>query len=48
LMEALVRVPKSPGLYTIEVDLVNERARWFGCLARADLLVATRWGRYAP
>jgi hypothetical protein len=48
LMEALVRVPKSPGLYTIEVDLVNERARWFGCVARADLLVATRWGRYAP
>jgi hypothetical protein len=48
LMEALVRVPRNHGLHTIEVDLVNERARWFGCVARADLLVATRWGRYAP
>jgi hypothetical protein len=48
LLEALVQVPDDPGIRTIEVDLINERSRWFGCVARADLLVATRWGRYAP
>lgn len=48
LMEALVRIPADPGSHTIEVDLINERSRWFGRAARADLLVATRWGRFAP
>ena len=47
LMEALIRVPDSPGRHTVEVDLVNEHARWFGVTARADLAVATRWGRFA-
>lgn len=47
LAEAVVRVPDLPGHHTVEVDLVNERARWFGCVARSDLIVATRWGRYA-
>jgi hypothetical protein len=46
-MEALIRVPDSPGVHTVEVDLVNEHARWFGVTARADLAVATRWGRFA-
>jgi hypothetical protein len=46
-LEALVRVPGVPGAVTVEVDLVNERARWFGKPARADLVVATRWGRHA-
>jgi len=47
LMEALIRVPEGPGVHTVEVDLVNEHARWFGISARADLAVATRWGRFA-
>jgi hypothetical protein len=47
LVEAVVRVPAAPGAHTVEVDLVNERSRWFGCVARADLMVATRWGRHA-
>lgn len=47
LVEALVRVPGVPGHHTVEVDLINERARWFCCVARSDLIVATRWGRHA-
>lgn len=47
-MEALVPIPDRPGAFTLEVDLVNERGGWFGCRTRADLLVASRWGRYAP
>ena len=47
-MEALVQIPSTAGSVELEVDLVNERGRWFGCSGRADLLVATRWGRYAP
>ena len=47
LMEALIRVPDSPGVHTVEVDLVNEHARWFCVAARADLAVASRWGRFA-
>lgn len=47
ILEALIRVPSGPGLHTVEVDLVNERARWFGSPARADLMVASRWGRFA-
>jgi hypothetical protein len=46
LVEALVRVPGAPGHHTVEVDLLNERVRWFGCVARSDLLVATRWRRF--
>jgi hypothetical protein len=47
LVEAVVRVPDAPGHHTVEVDLINERSRWFGCPARSDLVVATRWGRHA-
>jgi hypothetical protein len=47
LMEAVVRVPGAPGHHTVEVDLINERTRWFGCVAHSDLIVATRWGRHA-
>jgi hypothetical protein len=47
ILEALIRVPSEPGMHTVEVDLVNERARWFGSPAQADLMVASRWGRFA-
>lgn len=47
-VEALLRVPSHPGRFDLVVDLVNERGRWFDRAARADMLVATRWGRYAP
>jgi hypothetical protein len=47
LVEALVRVPHVAGRYDVEIDLLNERARWFDCAIRTDLAVATRWGRYA-
>jgi len=47
ILEALIRVPSMPGMHTVEVDLVNERARWFGSPAQADLMVASRWGRFA-
>jgi hypothetical protein len=45
IMEALVRIPSTAGRYLIEIDLINERSRWFGCVAQAELLVATRWDR---
>jgi hypothetical protein len=48
VVEALVHVPGSPGTYTVEVDLVNERGRWFGCVTSFDLAVTTRWGRFSP
>ena len=48
IVEALVSVPGSPGTYTVDVDLVNERGRWFGCAISFDLAVTTRWGRFAP
>jgi hypothetical protein len=47
IVEALVRVPSSPGTYTVDMDLVNERGRWFGCATSFDLAVTTRWGRFA-
>ena len=47
ILEVLIRVPGEPGMHTVEVDLVNERARWFGCPGRADFMVASRWGRFA-
>ncbi|HEY5878870.1 MAG TPA: hypothetical protein VIU11_08165 [Nakamurella sp.] len=47
-MEALVRVPAAPGRFDLVVDLVNERGRWFEHPDRAEMIVATRWGRYAP
>jgi hypothetical protein len=46
-MEALVRIPAGPGRFELVVDLVNERGRWFDRPDRAELIVATRWGRYA-
>lgn len=48
LVEALVQIPSTAGSFQLDVGLVNERGRWFGCSAHADLLVATRWGRYTP
>lgn len=47
-MEGLIQIPTSAAPHTIEFDLVNQRGRWFGCGGRADLLVASRWGRFAP
>lgn len=46
VVEAHVPVPAHPCRLAVEVDLVNERSRWFGCPTRADLTVADRWGRY--
>lgn len=46
-LEALVRIPAAPGRFELVVDLVNERGRWFDRPERAELIVATRWGRYA-
>lgn len=46
VVEALVPVPDAVGRYTLEVDLVNERARWFDRPTRATVTVADRWGRY--
>ena len=47
-MEALVRIPTAPGRFDLVVDLVNERGRWYDRPDRAEMIVATRWGRYAP
>lgn len=47
-VEALVRIPATSGRFELVVDLVNERGRWFDRPDRAELIVATRWGRYAP
>jgi hypothetical protein len=47
VVEAIVHVPDRPGRYGVEVDLLNERARPFGAVTTAELLVATRWDRYA-
>lgn len=47
-LEVLVRVPGTPGRFDLVVDLVNERGRWFDRPDRAEMLVAGRWGRYAP
>lgn len=46
--EVLVRVPVRAGNYLLDVDLINERGRWFQCIVRANMLVSTRWGRYSP
>ena len=45
VVEAIVHVPDTPGTYTVHVDLLNERGRWFECATSAELAVATRWGR---
>jgi len=34
--------PPEPGRYTLEVDLVHEHVRWFGCPARLELEVVSR------
>jgi hypothetical protein len=47
IAEAMVEIPDHPGRYTLEVDLLNERSRWFGCVATSELAVTTRWGRYS-
>ena len=44
LVEALVRVPARPGVYTVEVDLLNERGRWFGAPRSFDLARRRRDG----
>ena len=47
IAEAIVEIPDQPGRYTVQVDLLNERSRWFGCVTTSELAVATRWGRFA-
>ncbi len=34
--------PPAPGRHTLEVDLVHEHVRWFGCAARLELEVVSR------
>jgi hypothetical protein len=47
LAEVLVRIPDRNGTFWLEVDLINERGRWFGSAVREKMLVTSRWGRYA-
>lgn len=47
VVEAHVPIPAAPCRVAVEVDLINERSRWFGSPTRAELTVATRWGRFA-
>lgn len=47
VVETIIAVPDRPGVYGVEVDLLNERSRAFGAVATAELVVATRWDRYA-
>jgi hypothetical protein len=35
------------GRYDVEIDLINERSRWFGINHQFELMVADRWGRYS-
>lgn len=48
ISEGVVPIPSQDGAYIVEVGLINQRRHWLGSIAQADLLVATRWGRYAP
>jgi hypothetical protein len=48
LVEVGVRIPAEPGIYTLQLDAVNERTqRWFGAVCQRDMVVASRWGRFA-
>jgi hypothetical protein len=47
VVEVIIAVPDRPGVYGVEVDLLNERGRRFGAVATSELVVATRWDRYA-
>ncbi len=35
--------PNDSGRYVLDVDLVHEEVRWFGCAARIEVSVADRW-----
>jgi len=37
-----VTAPQQPGRYVLELDLVNEGVRWFGCVSRVELQVTPR------
>ena len=39
LAKLVVRAPERPGRYVLEVDVVHEHVRWFGCEARLDVEV---------
>jgi hypothetical protein len=46
VVESMVVPPADPGIYTLEFDLVNEEGRSFGATGVAELVVASRWGRF--
>jgi hypothetical protein len=37
-----VVAPPDPGRYTLEIDVVHEHVRWFGCPTRLELDVVRR------
>ena len=39
LQKLVVEVPAEPGRYVLEVDVVHEHVRWFGCEARLEVEV---------
>lgn len=39
IVPMLVQPPGSPGIHTIEIDVVHEHVRWFDCVLRADVAV---------
>ena len=43
-----VAPPEEPGRYVLDLDLVHEEVRWFGCPTRLEVLVADRWQRFNP
>ncbi len=44
LAKLLVHVPAEPGAYVLEVDVVHEHVRWFGCPARLRIEVVGEAG----
>jgi hypothetical protein len=39
LQKLVIEVPREPGRYVLEADVVHEHVRWFGCAARLELEV---------
>jgi hypothetical protein len=46
LVEVWIHVPSDKGVYTVEVDPIDELARILDGGCRFDLAAASRWGRY--
>jgi hypothetical protein len=45
VLAAHIAPPTAPGRYVLEIDLVHEEVRWFGCSTRLEITVAERWQR---